>query len=122
MFPPAERFEGKHPARRTFQALRIFVNGELDVIPPAIDSAVRVLKPGGVISVITFHSLEDRAVKESFRKYTDGCTCPSSFPVCVCGFKPSLRLLTKKPVLPSDEENSLNSRSRSAKLRAAKKI
>lgn len=122
VFPPAERFEGKHPARRTFQALRIFVNGELDVIPPAIDSAVRVLKPGGVISVITFHSLEDRAVKESFRKYTDGCTCPPGFPVCVCGFKPSLRLLTKKPVLPSDEENSLNSRSRSAKLRAAKKI
>ncbi|MBQ9545102.1 MAG: 16S rRNA (cytosine(1402)-N(4))-methyltransferase RsmH [Clostridia bacterium] len=122
VFPPAERFENKHPARRTFQAIRIEVNGELDVIPSAIDQAAALLKKGGVISVISFHSLEDRAVKEAFRKHTDGCTCPRSFPVCVCGFKPDLEIITKKPVLPGEEENELNSRSRSAKLRAARKI
>ncbi len=122
VFPPAERFENKHPARRTFQAIRIEVNGELEVIPKAIDQAVSLLNTGGVISVISFHSLEDRAVKEAFRKHVDGCTCPRSFPVCVCGFRPDLEIITKKPVLPGDEENEMNSRSRSAKLRAARKI
>lgn len=122
VFPPAERFENKHPARRTFQAIRIEVNGELEVIPAAIDQAAALLNPGGVISVISFHSLEDRAVKEAFRKHTDGCTCPRSFPVCVCGFRPDLEVITKKPVLPGEKENMLNSRSRSAKLRAARKI
>ena len=122
VFPPSERFENKHPARRTFQAIRIEVNGELEIIPSAIDQAVALLREGGVVSVISFHSLEDRAVKEAFRRHTDGCRCPRSFPVCVCGFRPDLEIITKKPVLPGEEENLLNSRSRSAKLRAAKKI
>ncbi|MBE6591130.1 MAG: 16S rRNA (cytosine(1402)-N(4))-methyltransferase RsmH [Ruminococcaceae bacterium] len=121
-FSAKERFEGKHPARRTFQAIRIEVNGELEIIPKAIDAGVRLLKKGGIISIITFHSLEDRAVKEAFKGYVSGCTCPKSFPVCVCGFKQSLELVNRKPVLPSDEENSQNSRSRSAKLRGARKI
>lgn len=121
-FPVKARMEGKHPARRSFQAIRIEVNGELEIIPKAIASAVQVLKPGGVVSIITFHSLEDRAVKEAFQSYVNGCTCPADFPVCVCGFQPSLELVNRKPILPSEEENEQNSRSRSAKLRAAKRL
>ena len=121
-FGAKARFEGKHPARRSFQAIRIEVNKELEIIPKAIESGVKVLKKGGVLSVITFHSLEDRAVKEAFKSYVDGCTCPKNFPVCVCGFKQSLELINRKPILPSDEENEKNSRSRSAKLRGARKI
>ncbi len=121
-FPPKIRLEGKHPARRSFQAIRIEVNGELEIIPKAVDAAVEVVRPGGVISIISFHSLEDRAVKESFQRYVNGCTCPSDFPVCVCGFTPSLELVHRKPILPSDEENKINSRSRSAKLRAARRL
>lgn len=121
-FPPKERFEGKHPARRTFQAIRIEVNGELDVIPQTLSALVDHLKPGGRLSVITFHSLEDRVVKECIKGYIEGCTCPRDFPVCVCGFQPKLKSITKKPILPSAEEENENPRSRSAKLRIAEKI
>lgn len=122
VFPAKERFEGKHPARRTFQAIRIEVNRELDVIPRTLDSLVSHLKPGGRLCVITFHSLEDRVVKECIKKYTSGCTCPRDFPVCVCGFVPKLENLTRKPITPSKEEENENPRSRSAKLRIAEKI
>lgn len=121
-FPPKERFEGKHPARRSFQAIRIEVNRELAIIPPTIDALISRLKKGGRLCVITFHSLEDRVVKEAFKKYTDGCTCPREFPVCVCGFEPSIRNLTKKPIVPTKQEEEENPRSRSAKLRIAEKI
>lgn len=121
-FPPKERFEGKHPARRSFQAIRIEVNRELDIIPNTLDQLIAGLKPGGRLCVITFHSLEDRVVKESVKKYTDGCTCPRDFPVCVCGFRPSLVNLTRKPIVPSKKEEEENPRSRSAKLRIAEKI
>lgn len=121
-FPPKERFEGKHPARRSFQAIRIEVNRELAIIPPTLDALISRLKKGGRLSVITFHSLEDRVVKEAFKKYTDGCTCPREFPVCVCGFEPSIKNVTKKPIVPSSEEQEENPRSRSAKLRVAEKL
>ena len=121
-FPPKERFEGKHPARRSFQAIRIEVNRELDVIPTTLSQLVEHLKPGGRLCVITFHSLEDRVVKECYKGYMEGCTCPRDFPVCVCGFTPKLKSVTKKPVCPSREEEEENPRSRSAKLRIAEKI
>lgn len=122
VFPPKERFEGKNPSRRTFQAIRIEVNRELDAIPAALDAAVAGLKSGGRIAVITFHSLEDRLVKEKFREYIDGCTCPKDFPVCVCGFKPSLKLINKKPITADTQELDENLRARSAKLRIAEKL
>ncbi|MBQ9940633.1 MAG: 16S rRNA (cytosine(1402)-N(4))-methyltransferase RsmH [Clostridia bacterium] len=115
-------YDDKHPAKRTFQAIRIEVNDELGAIPKAIDSLVEKLSSGGVIAIISFHSLEDRIVKETLKKYEDGCTCPSGFPVCVCGFKKQLEILTRKPMLPSVCELEENSRSQSAKLRAARKI
>ncbi len=121
VFPPKERFEGKHPARRSFQAIRIEVNRELDIIPATLSQLVSRLKVGGRLCVITFHSLEDRAVKECIKGYIEGCTCPRDFPVCVCGFKPSLISITRKPIVPSKEEMEYNSRSRSAKLRIAEK-
>ncbi len=121
-FPPKERFEGKHPARRTFQAIRIEVNRELDVIPVTLNQLVERLKPGGRLCVITFHSLEDRVVKECIKGHIDGCTCPRDFPVCVCGFQPKLISITRKPIVPSQEEENENPRSRSAKLRIAEKI
>ena len=121
-FPPKERFEGKHPARRSFQAIRIEVNRELSIIPGTLDQLVSRLKTGGRLCVITFHSLEDRVVKESFKTYIDGCTCPREFPVCVCGFRASLKSITKKPIIPSKEEEETNPRSRSAKLRIVEKI
>ena len=120
-FPPKERFEGKHPARRSFQAIRMEVNRELEVIPTALRQLVERLRPGGRLCVITFHSLEDRAVKECFKSYMEGCTCPRDFPVCVCGFQPTLTAVTRKPVVPSEEEQEENPRSRSAKLRIAEK-
>lgn len=120
--PAAARDGGHHPAKRTFQALRIEVNSELDVLEPAIRSAVRLLKPGGRVAVITFHSLEDRIVKQCFASLSSGCTCPKDFPVCVCGKRPQLRVITKKPILPSQAELEENPRSRSAKLRVAEKI
>ena len=113
---------GHHPAMRTFQALRIEVNAELDVIAPAIKSAVSLLRSGGRIAIITFHSLEDRIVKQTFASLLGGCTCPKSFPVYVCGNRPQIRLVNRKPILPSAEELESNSRSHSAKLRVAEKL
>ena len=113
---------GHHPAMRTFQALRIEVNAELDVIAPAIKSAVSLLNPGGRIAIITFHSLEDRIVKQTFASLTGGCTCPKSFPVCVCGNRPQIKLVNRKPILPSEAELAENPRSHSAKLRVAEKL
>lgn len=120
--PAKARREGPHPAKRTFQALRIAVNDELGALTDAIDSAVQILKPEGRLSIITFHSLEDRIVKNEFNKREKPCTCPPSFPVCVCGKKPEVKVLTRKPILPSKEELEQNPRSRSAKLRTAQKI
>jgi 16S rRNA (cytosine1402-N4)-methyltransferase len=120
--PAQAREGGHHPAKRTFQALRIEVNAELDVIAPAIRSAVSLLNPGGRIAIITFHSLEDRIVKQTFASLTGGCTCPKNLPICVCGNRPQLRLVSKKPILPSAEELEGNPRSRSAKLRVAEKL
>ena len=118
----ARRKEAQHPARRTFQAIRIEVNGELDAIAPSLETAVSRLNTGGRAAVITFHSLEDRIVKQTFASLASGCTCPPSFPVCVCGNKPKLALLNKKPILPSEEELQINPRSHSAKLRCAEKL
>jgi 16S rRNA (cytosine1402-N4)-methyltransferase len=120
--PASARRAGGHPAKRTFQALRIEVNGELDVLKSGLESAVRWLAPGGRIAVISYHSLEDRIVKDFFREYSKGCTCPPDFPVCVCGNKPILKVVTRKPVLPSQEEIQRNPRSRSAKLRVAERL
>lgn len=115
--PAAARRDG-HPARRCFQAIRIAVNGELDILGGALDSAFGLLKKEGVLAVITFHSLEDRIVKQKFKEYTTGCICPPDFPVCVCGRTPAGRLAFKKPLEPSENELNENPRSRSAKLRA----
>ncbi len=120
--PAAKRDGGHHPAKRSFQALRIEVNAELDVIAPAIRSAVRLLSPGGRIAIITFHSLEDRIVKQTFSELSQGCTCPKNFPVCVCGKRPEVRVISRKPILPSTEELEINPRARSAKLRVAEKL
>ncbi len=112
----------KHPARRTFQALRIEVNDEIGMLKGAVESMIDCLSPQGRIAIITFHSLEDRAVKEVFQSKVKGCTCPSNFPVCVCGFKPQLELLNRKPVTADTGELDENNRSRSAKLRGAEKL
>ena len=121
--PAASRFkENQHPARRTFQAIRIEVNGELDSIPPSLEEAIRRLAPGGRAAVITFHSLEDRIAKQTFANLASGCTCPPNFPVCVCGKKPTVKILNKKPILPSEAEMNDNPRSRSAKLRGVEKF
>jgi len=119
-----ERFRQKnsHPAKRTFQAIRIEVNGELRDLRNAIDNFFDVLKPGGRLSVITFHSLEDRIVKQAFNSYATGCTCPPDFPICVCGNKPRGKVITRKPILPTDEECEANKRSKSAKLRIVEKL
>lgn len=113
---------GHHPAKRSFQAIRIEVNGELAVIEPTIRSLVDLLGPGGRLSVITFHSLEDRIVKQTFSELASGCCCPPGFPICVCGKKPLVKIITKKPILPSGKELEENPRSRSAKLRILEKI
>ncbi len=120
--PAKNRKDGPHPAKRTFQAIRIEVNSELDVIDKMIGGLFPMLNPGGRMSIITFHSLEDRIVKHSFLEYTKGCECPPDFPVCVCGKKASGVVITKKPILPSDAELEENPRSRSAKLRILEKI
>ena len=120
--PQIKRLDGPHPAKRSFQAIRIEVNGELDAIAPVINSAANHLVSGGRIAIISFHSLEDRIVKQAYRALSSGCTCPRDFPVCVCGNKPLIKDLTKKPILPSEEELIDNPRSRSAKLRVAEKI
>ena len=120
--PGAAREGGHHPAKRSFQAIRIEVNSELDVIEPAIRDAVSLLNKGGRIAIITFHSLEDRIVKQAFASLASGCTCPKEFPICVCGNKPKVKVITKKPILPSKRELEENPRSRSAKLRVAQKL
>ena len=118
--PAAALREKQHPAKRSFQAIRIAVNGELDALPPMLRAAADKLRPGGRLAVITFHSLEDRIVKRTLRELAQGCTCPPSFPVCVCGKKPLVRL--DKPVTPSAAEVAENPRARSARLRTAEKL
>ena len=120
-YPPKLRAVGHHPAKKTFQAIRIEVNAELDAIEPAIKQVTERLNAGGRIAVITFHSLEDRIVKNTFAELAKGCTCPPSFPVCVCGRKPKINIISKKPILPKEEELNDNRRSHSAKLRVAEK-
>jgi 16S rRNA (cytosine1402-N4)-methyltransferase len=120
--PASARRSGGHPAKRTFQALRIEVNSELTVLERGLEAAVRWLEPGGRLVVISYHSLEDRIVKDVIRRNVDRCTCPPDLPVCVCGRKPILREITRKPILPTEEEILRNPRSRSAKLRVAEKL
>ena len=120
--PSFARKEEWNSVKRVFQAVRIEVNKELDVIVPTIEAAVNRMNKGGRIVIITFHSLEDRIVKQAFNSLAAGCTCPKDFPVCVCGNKPKIKIITKKPILPSDAELAVNSRSKSAKLRVAEKI
>ena len=120
--PAAARDGGHHPAKRSFQAIRIEVNAELDVIRPALESAMKRLNPGGRMAVITFHSLEDRIVKQTFADMASGCSCPRGLPVCVCGKTPSVKVISRKPILPDEEELEVNPRSRSAKLRVAEKL
>lgn len=120
--PKAAREKGSHPAKRTFQALRIEVNKELEVLEKVIDDSVKVLKSGGRLGIITFHSLEDRIVKDKFNYFEKDCICPSEFPICNCDKKREVKILTKKPVVPSEEETSHNPRAKSAKLRVLKKI
>lgn len=119
--PAAARKDGPHPAKRTFQAIRIEVNNELKIIEQTIEAAVSQLNKGGRIAIITFHSLEDRIVKNAYKKLAQGCVCPPEFPVCICGEKAKIKIITKKPILPSDDEIENNPRARSAKLRVAEK-
>ncbi len=119
--PAAARRNG-HPARKCFQALRIEVNGELDAAKQGVENAFSRLSVGGVLSVITFHSLEDRIVKRTFAEFCKGCICPTDFPVCMCGRTPEGELVNRKPIIPSNEEINENPRSRSAKLRSVKRI
>lgn len=118
---PAKMRTNGHPSKRVFQAIRIECNKELDVLRDTMDTMVELLNPGGRLSIITFHSLEDRIVKSAYRKYENPCTCPPEFPVCVCGKKPLGKSVTRKPILPSKEELEVNSRSKSAKLRVFEK-
>ncbi len=120
-YPPAKRHD-KHPARKTFQALRIAVNGELDRLSEGLDGAFASLKQGGRLAVITFHSLEDRMVKQRMTKWCEGCTCPKDFPICVCGNRPKARLVLRRPAEAEERELQENPRSRSAKLRCCEKI
>lgn len=115
--PKGARMDGGHPAKRVFQAIRIEVNGELKILENAVRDFADVIRPGGRLAVITFHSLEDRIVKKTFASLAQGCICPKDFPVCICGKTPAAKVITKKPVLPSKEELLNNSRSKSAKLR-----
>ena len=119
--PASALREKQHPAKRSFQAIRIAVNDELGELPPMVNAAEQHLNPGGRLAVITFHSLEDRIIKKEMQALAAGCTCPPEFPVCVCGKKPKLKLITKKPIVPGEEELAENPRARSAKLRVAEK-
>ena len=120
--PPAALREKQHPAKRSFQAIRIAVNDELGAVETIRKDAVDLLNPGGRLAIITFHSLEDRIVKNGMATAAKGCTCPPSFPVCVCGKKPLVKLISRKPITASDEELEVNPRSRSAKLRVCEKL
>lgn len=120
--PPQALREKQHPAKRTFQAIRIAVNGELDALPPMLRGAVAHLNPGGRLAVISFHSLEDRLIKQTMQELAAGCTCPPNFPVCVCGKKPKIKLVKRKPIVAGDDELAYNPRARSAKLRVAEKL
>ncbi len=120
--PAAVRRAEGHPARRTFQALRIAVNGELDALSEGLEAALRLLAPGGRLAVITFHSLEDRIVKRKFLEWAEGCICPKDFPVCVCGRKPKVAILYKRGLSPAEDELKENPRARSARLRAVEKL
>ncbi len=120
--PPAALREKQHPAKRSFQAIRIAVNDELGAVSKAMEAAIPMLNPGGRLAVITFHSLEDRIVKSAMAEAARGCTCPPSFPVCVCGKKPKVKLISRKPILPGTEELEENPRARSAKLRVCEKL
>ena len=119
--PAAAKREKQHPAKRSFQALRIAVNDELGEIPPMLDAAEQHLAPGGRLAVITFHSLEDRIVKQKLKEFATGCICPKEFPVCVCGRKPRMKLVTRKPIVSGERELDENPRARSAKPRVAEK-
>ncbi|NLP29069.1 MAG: 16S rRNA (cytosine(1402)-N(4))-methyltransferase RsmH [Clostridia bacterium] len=120
--PAKARREGPHPAKRTFQAIRIEVNGELEILNRFVEDGVNNLAEGGRIAIITFHSLEDRIIKLKFRELANPCTCPSDFPICQCGKKPLLKVITRKPIEPTEDEVEVNPRSRSAKLRIAERI
>ena len=120
--PASALREKQHPAKRSFQAIRIAVNGELDALPPMLEAAVSHLNPGGRLAVISFHSLEDRIIKKTMQALATGCTCPPEFPVCVCGKKPKLRLVSRKPIVSGEAELAENPRARSAKLRVAEKL
>lgn len=119
---PAKMRQNGHPSKKTFQAIRIECNRELEVLKNALDDLVELLNPGGRLCIITFHSLEDRIVKTAFRNKENPCTCPPEFPVCVCGAKSMGKVISRKPILPSKEELEVNSRSKSAKLRVFEKI
>ncbi len=120
--PLSARKDGPHPAKRTFQAIRIEVNGELKILEQAVRDGAGLLKKGGRMGIITFHSLEDRIIKNTFASLEKGCTCPKDFPVCVCGNKPVVKSISRKPLVPSDKELEENPRSRSSKLRVIEKI
>ena len=120
--PPAALREKQHPAKRSFQAIRIAVNDELGSVEKAMDAAIPLLNPGGRLAIITFHSLEDRIVKTAMADAAKGCTCPPQFPVCVCGKKPKVKLISRKPIVASDAELEANPRARSAKLRVCEKL
>ena len=120
--PPQALREKQHPAKRSFQAIRIAVNGELDALSPMLEAATAHLNRGGRLAVISFHSLEDRIIKKTLQELATGCTCPPEFPVCVCGKKPKLKLVSRKPIVSGEEELEHNPRARSAKLRVAEKL
>ena len=120
--PPAALREKQHPAKRSFQAIRIAVNDELNSVSKVMEAAIPRLNPGGRLAVITFHSLEDRIVKNAMAEAAKGCTCPPNFPVCVCGKKPQVKVITRKPIVSGDEELQINPRARSAKLRICEKL
>ncbi len=120
--PPQALREKQHPAKRSFQAIRIAVNGELDALPPMLNAAADHLNVGGRLAVISFHSLEDRTIKKTMQELATGCTCPPNFPVCVCGKTPKMKLITRKPILSGQAELLYNPRARSAKLRVAEKL
>lgn len=120
--PPQALREKQHPAKRSFQAIRIAVNGELDALPPMLEAATAHLNRGGRLAVISFHSLEDRIIKKTLQELATGCTCPPEFPVCVCGKKPKLKLVSRKPIVATEAELTYNPRARSAKLRVAEKL